>query len=524
MEDEKKLTILRVVGIGGAGGNAVNRMVGSDFKGVDFVAINTDLQVLRESTAYEKIQIGEDLTRGLGSGGDAKVGRQSAEESLELIRSCVQGADMVFLTAGMGGGTGTGASPVVAHVAREAGALTVGVVTVPFSFEGNPRRRQADSGIEELKEAVDTLIVIPNDKLLETADDSTTMLEAFAEADKVLCNATRGISDLITQTGLVNLDFADVKSVMKDGGNALMGTGVASGDNAAEEAARAAISSPLLGDISIEGASGILVNVSGSRVLGIKQISKAATVINNEAGNDAHVFLGTVINESLPDDEVRITVIATGFEKNARATSDSERDSDIKRVEKMVEHPVFVERDREPRRPTPVFRPEPFVPADPQPETAMPSLSQSYDSSRDASQPLSQSYNSSRDASQPLSHPVDSSREATHPVRRHDDDVAGQVVSEVDFAELLERDQTVIKLPTESYARVMDRSSDVTPVDQHAPSGETPMTESEPAVESVETGDDESEENETIIMDNGSIRTFNSDRFRVPTFVRKQID
>ena len=507
MEDEKRLTVLRVVGIGGAGGNAVNRMVGSDFRGVDFVAINTDLQVLRESTAYEKIQIGEDLTRGLGSGGDAKVGRQSAEESLELIRSCVQGADMVFLTAGMGGGTGTGASPVVAHIAREGGSLTVGVVTMPFTFEGNPRRRQAEAGIEELKEAVDTLIVIPNDKLLETADDDTTMLEAFAEADKVLCNATRGISDLITQTGLVNLDFADVKSVMKDGGNALMGTGVASGDNAAEEAARAAISSPLLGDISIEGANGILVNVTGSRALGIKQISKAAAVINSEAGTDAHVFMGTVINESLPDDEVRITVIATGCEKNAPASREKQS------AEKAVLRPSFVESERRSQPATPVLRPEQIVPAEPHRETAAAppapqSLSRDYDSSRDAPQRLSQAFDgtsdalpepaphapaqnddSSRDAPQPLSRDYDSSRDAPQPLSRDYDS-----------------------------SREAPRPVTVSPADQ--PSMTVPARE----VETFESEDVETEEDETIIMDNGSIRTFNSDKFRVPTFVRKQID
>jgi cell division protein FtsZ len=535
MEDEKRLTVLRVVGIGGAGGNAVNRMVGSDFKGVDFVAINTDLQVLRESTAYEKIQIGEDLTKGLGSGGDAKVGRQSAEESLELVRSCVQGADMVFLTAGMGGGTGTGASPVVAHIARESGSLTVGVVTMPFSFEGNPRRRQAQAGIDELKEAVDTLIVIPNDKLLETADDDTTMLEAFAEADKVLCNATRGISDLITQTGLVNLDFADVKSVMKDGGNALMGTGVASGANAAEEAARSAISSPLLGDISIEGANGILVNVTGSRALGIKQISKAAAVINSEAGTDAHVFMGTVINESLPDDEVRITVIATGFEKDAPAVRELGAVREIQSVAKTVERPAFVEADRRPQPATSAFRPERIVPAEPRRETA---------AAPAAPHPLSQSHNGSREATPPATHPLsqshNGSREAT-PAAPHEEP-ASRVVSEVDFAELLERDQTVIELPTRSFgeaystrrdapqplSQAYDSAWDASPAapqpGQLSPADQPSMAMPAREVETFKPEDSETQEDETIIMDNGSIRTFNSDKFRVPTFVRKQID
>ncbi|MDH3197621.1 MAG: cell division protein FtsZ, partial [Candidatus Krumholzibacteria bacterium] len=317
LEEEKKLTVLRVIGVGGAGGNAVNRMVETGFKGVDFVAVNTDLQVLRESKAYHKIQIGEGLTRGLGSGGDPVIGRQSAEESVEAISAAVAGADMVFLTAGLGGGTGTGASPMVAQAAREAGSLTVGIVTKPFFFEGNPRMRQALSGMAALEECVDTLIVIPNDKLLETADDDTTVLEAFARADEVLCSATRGISDLITQTGIVNLDFADVRSVMRDGGAALMGTGAAEGPNAAEEAARTAISSPLLDEVSIRGASGILVNITGSPTLGIKQISRAATIINSEAGAGAHVFLGTVIDESMGQHEVRVTVIATGFDRAA---------------------------------------------------------------------------------------------------------------------------------------------------------------------------------------------------------------
>lgn len=313
MEEEKELTSLKVVGVGGAGGNGVNRMVGNGFTGVDFISINTDLQVLKDSQATQKIQIGAKLTRGLGSGGDPEMGRFAAEESMEQLREAMKGADMVFLTAGMGGGTGTGASPVIAALARESGALTVGIVTKPFFFEGSKRMDQAENGIRELKKEVDTLIVIPNDKLLSIADETTSVLDAFGQADEVLCNATKGISDLITETGVVNLDFADVKSVMKGGGDAIMGTGVASGENAAEEAARMAISSPLLDNISIRGARGILVNITGSKSLGLKQVSKAATIINNEAGVDAHVFLGTVINDSVPDEEVRITVIATGF-------------------------------------------------------------------------------------------------------------------------------------------------------------------------------------------------------------------
>lgn len=486
LEDEKRLTVLRVVGIGGAGGNAVNRMVGSDFKGVDFVAINTDLQVLRESKAYEKIQIGEDLTRGLGSGGDSGVGRKAAEESIELVRSCVQGADMVFLTAGMGGGTGTGASPVVAHVARECGALTVGIVTQPFTFEGAPRMRQANSGIEELREAVDTLIIIPNDKLLETADDDTTMLEAFAEADKVLCNATRGISDLITETGVVNLDFADVKSVMKDGGNALMGTGVSSGNNAAEEAARSAISSPLLGDISIRGASGILVNVTGSKSLGIKQISKAAAVINSEAGTDAHVFLGTVINESLPDDEVRITVIATGFEKAMRAVREA-REHDNAAPLVLPENPRRNSGSIEPAIHT---RPEPgFVTA--RQERVVETAWQA-------------------EPTQPLQAAELLQMETPLEVEN-----IGDGVAEVNFAELFDRDQTIIELPPQS--QTIETVPHLAPVTQRT----GPAV---PTYEDINEVNEDTDEDEAIVMDNGSIRTFNSDRFRVPTFVRKQID
>jgi cell division protein FtsZ len=505
LEDEKRLTVLRVVGIGGAGGNAVNRMVGSDFKGVDFVAVNTDLQVLRESRAYEKIQIGEDLTRGLGSGGDAKIGRQSAEESLEILRSSVQGADMVYIAAGMGGGTGTGASPIVAHVARECGALTVGIVTKPFSFEGTPRMRQADLGIEELEDAVDTLIVIPNDKLLETADDNTTMLDAFAQADEVLCNATRGISDLITETGVVNLDFADVRSVMKNGGNAIMGIGVSSGENAAEEAARQAIASPLLDDVSIRGANGILVNVTGSRALGIKQISKAASVINSEAGTDAHVFLGTVIKESMPDDEVRITVIATGFERAqslqiAGLSQVRESQSTIAPVEKTAFRPVPA-RDPEPPEPLPQpeYRPRPAV---------LMSMNQSPSAGptqRDV--PVHENQPSLGMPGPPVmevpkgTQPVPQVPSAgpsrspqTRPMSRgrSPDDVA-----EINFAELLERDQTVIELASQTLA-------------------ESPRRDEMP--------DDQSDDDETIIMDNGSIRSCNSDKFRVPTFVRKQID
>jgi cell division protein FtsZ len=366
-------------------------MVASGLNGVDFLAVNTDLQVLRASEAGERIQIGAQLTKGLGSGGDPNIGRLAAEESEDILRESLQGADMVFLTAGMGGGTGTGASSVIASIAREVGALTVGIVTKPFFFEGGKRLHQADEGILELKKEVDTLIVIPNDKLLDIADDSTSILDAFARADQVLSSATRGISDLITETGVVNLDFADVKSVMSNGGDAIMGTGIAQGENAAEEAARMAISSPLLDDVSIKGAKGILVNVTGSSFLGLKQVSKAASIISSEAGEGAHVFLGAVINDSLPTDEVWITVIATGF-----------RNDGVRMV----------------------------------------------------------------------------SREESKP--------------DINFTEILKNDGSVVEL--------------------------RPQPKSQPQSQRVE------EKEETVVIDNGSIRSFNTDNFRVPTFVRKQLD
>jgi cell division protein FtsZ len=326
-------------------------MVSAGFGGVEFIAVNTDLQVLEASAAQQKIQIGAKLTRGLGSGGDPEIGRRAAEESVEVIREAVKGADMVFLTAGMGGGTGTGASPVVASLAREEGALTVAIVTKPFFFEGSKRMEQAQRGIDELRKEVDTLIVIPNDKLLSIADDSTTVLDAFSKADEVLCNAAKGISDLITETGVVNLDFADVRSVMKSGGDALMGTGVGKGERAAEEAARMAISSPLLDNVSIRGARGILVNITGSSKLGLKQVSQAASIINGEAGSEAHVFLGAVINDQIPEDEVRVTVIATGFHHHQKGEQEESQDlelSDI--IPEMEEEPKVVDLEEERRR------------------------------------------------------------------------------------------------------------------------------------------------------------------------------
>jgi len=347
LEEEKRLTVLKVVGIGGAGGNAVNRMVNNGFAGADFIAVNTDLQVLRGSIAQQRIQIGQKLTRGLGSGGDPEVGRRAGEESREMLRESLEGSDMVFLTCGMGGGTGTGASAVVAAVARETGALTVGIVTKPFFFEGDQRIAQAERGIEELRSEVDTLLVIPNDKLLSITAENTSLLDAFSMADEVLCNATRGISALITETGVVNLDFADVKSVMRNGGDAIMGTGVGKGENGSEEAARMAINSPLLDSVSIKGATGILVNITGSKSLALRQVSKAATIVNKEAGPGAHVFLGAVIDETLKGDEIRVTVIATGFNaprsrKEARIEERVEEKREINFRELLSDEPVEV--------------------------------------------------------------------------------------------------------------------------------------------------------------------------------------
>ncbi len=306
------LAKLKVVGVGGGGNNAVNRMIAAKLSGVDFIAINTDAQALQLSQAETKIQIGVKLTRGLGAGANPDVGQKAAEESREEIAQVLKGADMVFVTAGMGGGTGTGAAPIVAEIAREQGALTVGVVTKPFSFEGRHRMNQAEMGIQTLKSKVDTLITIPNDRLLQVADKHTSIMEAFRIADDVLRQGVQGISDLIAHPGVINLDFADIKTVMKDTGTALMGIGIASGENRSSEASKLAISSPLL-ETSINGARGILMNITGGSSLGLMEANAAAEIIYNVADPDAVVIFGTVIDERM-EDEVRITVIATGFE------------------------------------------------------------------------------------------------------------------------------------------------------------------------------------------------------------------
>ena len=303
---------IKVIGIGGGGGNAVNTMIGAKLGGVDFMVANTDAQSLEASEAPVRIQLGGLVTKGLGAGANPEIGRRAALEDQEKIKEYLEGSDMIFITAGMGGGTGTGGAPVIARVAREVGALTVGVVTKPFIFEGKKRMRQAEEGIEELKASVDTLIVIPNQRLLSIAAKTTTMLEAFHKADDVLLQAVRGISDLIITPGLINLDFADVRTVMAEMGLALMGASSASGENRAIEAAQKAISSPLLEDISIQGARGVLINITGGPDLCLHEVNEAASMIQEEAHDDANIIFGAVIDETLTD-EIRITVIATGF-------------------------------------------------------------------------------------------------------------------------------------------------------------------------------------------------------------------
>ncbi|ULT58505.1 cell division protein FtsZ [Neobacillus drentensis] len=305
------LATIKVIGVGGGGNNAVNRMIEHGVQGVEFIAVNTDAQALNLSKAEVKMQIGAKLTRGLGAGANPEVGKKAAEESKEQIEEALRGADMVFVTAGMGGGTGTGAAPVIAQIARDLGALTVGVVTRPFTFEGKKRSNQASGGIGSMKEAVDTLIVIPNDRLLEIVDKSTPMLEAFREADNVLRQGVQGISDLIATPGLINLDFADVKTIMSNKGSALMGIGVAAGENRATEAAKKAINSPLL-ETSIDGAQGVLMNITGGSNLSLYEVQEAADIVATATDQEVNMIFGSVINETLKD-EIIVTVIATGF-------------------------------------------------------------------------------------------------------------------------------------------------------------------------------------------------------------------
>ncbi len=352
---EKKYVKMKVIGVGGAGGNAINRMASSQMGGIELVAVNTDAQALSFSQAPHKIQIGNNITRGLGTGGDPELGKKAAEEDKDQIAEVLRDTNMVFLTAGMGGGTGTGASPLIAELAKDAGALTVGVVTKPFLFEGSKRMACAEEGIYQLRERVDTLIVIPNQRLLSIADEKQTLLEAFQMADSVLYQATRGISDLITVPGLINLDFNDVKTIMLEMGDALMGTGTAKGENRAVDAAQQAIRCPLLEDISISGAKGVLVNITGGTNLTLHEVDAAATIIYEEAGKDANIILGAVIDENL-NEEIRVTVIATGLN---RSTAGVQKESGLKISSPgktwSVEVPTFIRNQRRNRkRPGPV--------------------------------------------------------------------------------------------------------------------------------------------------------------------------
>src|ERR1044071_5555500 len=324
METGSYLAVIKVVGVGGGGTNAVNRMVDAGLKGVEFIAVNTDAQALQMCDADIKLQIGAQLTRGLGAGANPEAGYGAANESRDEIKEALKGADMVFVTAGEGGGTGTGAAPVIAEIAKhEIGALTVGVVTRPFEFEGSQRGRQAGEGIDRLREQVDTLITIPNEKLLSIVERRTSILDAFREADNVLRQGVQGITDLITIPGLINLDFADVRAIMADAGSALMGIGTASGESRASEAAKAAISSPLLEE-SVEGATGILLNITGGRDLGLFEVNEAAELIHSAADANSNIIFGAVIDEGMTD-EIRVTVIATGFDHGGVRRAQEER-------------------------------------------------------------------------------------------------------------------------------------------------------------------------------------------------------
>jgi cell division protein FtsZ len=342
---------IRVVGVGGGGGNAINSMIDKGLVGVDFVAVNTDLQALERNNAQTRIQIGKNLTRGLGAGADPSVGFRAVEEDREEIARALGGCDMVFITCGMGGGTGTGGAPVVANIAKSLGALVVGVVTKPFNSEGKKRMSQADTGLEELKKQVDTLIVIPNQKLLEIIDRRTSVTEAFEICNRVLHNATRGISEIITVPGLINVDFADVRRVMREMGDALMGTGISSGENRAIEAANAAISHPLLEGISIAGAQGILINITGSSSMSMWEVDEATGIIHQAAGEEAEIIFGTVIDDSM-NDNIMVTVVATGFNKKAVAVKQAPRAAAnlISRVPtgsselQRIDEPAFVRR------------------------------------------------------------------------------------------------------------------------------------------------------------------------------------
>ena len=319
-DQKPQIAKIRVVGVGGAGGNAINRMIEDQLVGVDFIAINTDMQALDKNAAPCRLQIGRNLTRGLGAGGNPEIGRKAIEENKDTVIEALSETDMVFITCGMGGGTGTGAAPVVAEIARDYGSLTVAIVTTPFMFEGARRREKAEQGIKELKDCVDTLIVVPNQKLLSLVPKNTPLEQAFRKADEILLHATKGISDVINVPGLINLDFADVKAIMSNMGDAIMGSAIASGDVKAKEAAEQAITSPLIDDVSIMGALGVLVNITGGSGLSLDDINEATSVVYNAAGSDANIIFGAVIDQSMNGD-VRVTVIATGFDRNGMRSS-----------------------------------------------------------------------------------------------------------------------------------------------------------------------------------------------------------
>jgi cell division protein FtsZ len=334
---------IKVVGIGGAGGNAVNTMISYHLRGVDFIAANTDAQALGASVSPIKIQLGAEITKGLGAGSDPDIGKQAALETRELLKEQIEGSDMVFITAGLGGGTGTGGAPIAAEIAKEAGALTVAVVTKPFQFEGKRRSLQAEIGIDELRKVVDTLIIVPNQRLLSLGGRNISLIEAFKKADDILYHAVKGISDLIMVPGLINLDFADVKTIMAEMGMALMGTGTASGENRAVEAAQRAISSPLLEDNTIQGARGVLMNITGGPDMTLYEIHEASSLIQSEAHEDANIIFGTVVDETMGD-EIRITVIATGFESADLIRSNVTSLSSLRRSNLAV--PTFIRNEK----------------------------------------------------------------------------------------------------------------------------------------------------------------------------------
>ena len=330
-ENKNMAAKVKIIGIGGGGNNAINTMISYKLSGVEFIAANTDAQALAANLAAMKLQLGANLTKGLGAGANPEIGRKAALEDVDMIREALKGADMVFITAGLGGGTGTGGAPVIAEVARELGALTVAIVTRPFLFEGKKRMKQAEEGLANLKMTADALITIPNQRLLSISGKSMTLLEAFKKADEILYHASKGISDIIVGHGYINLDFADVRTIMTETGMALMGTGISSGENRSVEAAQKAISSPLLEDISIEGARGLLINITGGENMTLNEISEATTLIHKEAHEDANILWGMIIDQGMKE-EVRVTVIATGFGKTAEKSMDKTVSSRLKKV------------------------------------------------------------------------------------------------------------------------------------------------------------------------------------------------